>query len=153
MTLQKILLIGLVAIISLNPLGFSEDKANRSVTLKTVRGDVDVRYHGKDWQKAEPGMVLYVSDEIRTGDNGFAEVAMDDGETADVQVDAGSQLKFETMARDSVTKDKTTYLDLAVGRVLIHAQKLTGQSKFEVKTPTSTAGVRGTIFEVVAEEV
>ena len=47
-----------------------------------------------------------------------------------------------------------TLLDLAMGEVLIKAQKVHGEnSKFEVKTPTSIVGVRGTTFNVKVEAV
>ena len=47
-----------------------------------------------------------------------------------------------------------TLLDLAMGEILIKAQKVHGEkSQFEVKTPTSIVGVRGTTFNVKVEAV
>jgi hypothetical protein len=53
---------------------------------------------------------------------------------------------------NKITGDKTTLLDLAIGKVLVQTQKLQGDSKFEVRTPTALTGVRGTIFEVTVKE-
>ena len=45
-----------------------------------------------------------------------------------------------------------TLLDLAIGKILIRAKKLhSEEEKFEVKTPTTIVGVRGTTFAVEVE--
>lgn len=125
----------------------------RSATILSLRGGVEVRKGGQDWSPAQVGMTLYKGDQIKTDDQAFAEVAIDDGATGTVEVDSSSLFKLDTLDLNKETGDKMTLLDLAMGRVLVHAEKLQGKSKFEVKTPTSTAGVRGTTFEVrVAEE-
>jgi hypothetical protein len=36
--------------------------------------------------------------------------------------------------------------------LITHVEKLKGNSKFEVKSPTVITGVRGTVFEVVVKE-
>ena len=56
------------------------------------------------------------------------------------------------METESKTGDKTTLLDLALGKVLVHVEKLQGKSKFEVRTPTALTGVRGTTFTVEVRE-
>lgn len=125
----------------------------RQATISQLQGDVEVRMAGSGWKPAEVGMVLHQKDEVRTGDESYAEFMLDNaGETGKFDLEENSQLTFSQMMLDSTTGDKTTLLDLAIGRVLIQAAKLQGNSKFEVKTPTSTAGVRGTVFEVVVEK-
>ena len=49
---------------------------------------------------------------------------------------------------DAADKIDNTLLVVGIGSVLVKADKLVGASKFEVKTPTSIIGIRGTIFEV-----
>jgi len=62
-----------------------------------------------------------------------------------------SRMRLNTLELNQETGEKTTVLDLAIGKVLIHAEKLKGDSVFNVRTPNSTTGVRGTTFTVSAE--
>ena len=65
-----------------------------------------------------------------------------------------SQLMLRELKKDKRTGTENTLLDLAVGKILVKAQKLRDpDSKFEVKTPTSVVGVRGTNFSVQVEAV
>lgn len=148
---NKILFLILAALLFNLPLANAEGQA-RDVLLADIRGQVMVREDGKEWKPAMAGTTLHESDEIRTGPDGFAEMLMDGGETANVQLKENSYFKLRTMTFGKTSGEKTTLLDLAIGKVLVHAEKLKNDSKFEVRTPTSTTGVRGTIFEVSVEE-
>ena len=120
----------------------------RQATLTNFAGDVMVRQDGGEWKPATNGIVMKINDEIKTASGASAEVLLDNGE---VQIREKTHFKIDTMDLNPTTGEKTTYLNLALGRILIHAQKLQGDSKFEVRTPTSTTGVRGTVFEVSVE--
>lgn len=120
----------------------------RQATLANFSGDVMVRQNGGEWKPATEGIVLKINDEIKTSAGASAEVALDNG---NVKINEKSQFKIDTMDIDQTSGDKVTYLNLALGKILIQAQKLQGNSKFEVRTPTSTTGVRGTVFEVSVE--
>jgi len=125
----------------------------RQVTISQMNGTVDVRVNGGEWQTAEPGMVLHEKDEIRTADGGFAELLMDpQGSTGKLELKEKSHLRLSTLALHPESGEKVTHLDLAIGKVLVHAEKLNADSKFEVRTPTAVTGVRGTIFEVAVEK-
>ena len=123
----------------------------RQATLSNVRGDVFIRQGDQDWQPAKTGTILHKSDAIKTSDGGYAEVLLDNGKVGSVQIHQKSQFKLGTLDLDEATGEKHTLLDLAIGRVMVHAEKLQGNSTFEVRTPTSTTGVRGTMFEVSVE--
>lgn len=123
----------------------------RKAIVTKVRGPVEVRMGEELWSPAAKGMMLYETHEIRTGVKGFAEIYLDeDAEAGKLELKEKSHLRLSTM--DMSGSDKETYLDLALGKVLVHAEKLKGNSKFEVKTPNASAGVRGTVFEVSVEE-
>ena len=127
--------------------------STRQATLSKVKGEVAVRISGGEWKDAVKGMVLNEKDEIKTAHGGFAELSIDErGATGKVELKENSRLRLNTLSLNPKSGEKVTLLDLAVGKVLIRAQKLQGDSKFEVKTPTSTSGVRGTVFEVSVEE-
>lgn len=128
-------------------------EVGRVAEISNLQGAVWFRKSGTtEWKGAEKGMLLLENDEIKTGENAKVEILLDTaGETGKLDLAANTQMRFETMTKDSATQDKTTLLDLAVGKVLIKAEKLKRNSSFQVKTPTSICGVRGTLFEVTVE--
>ena len=125
----------------------------RYASIKTIQGVVEVRQNEGDWRPGEIGMILYPNDEIRTSGNSYAEILLDaGGKTGQLEIKEKTRMRFNTLDENPQTKDKTTLLDVAIGRVMIHVQKLKGASRFEVNTPTATMGVRGTKFEVNVTE-
>jgi len=124
----------------------------RSVTITSIQGQVQVRQNNSDWKPAETGMVLYASDEIRTGEQSTAKLLIDENNrTGELDMHPTSRMRLNTLELNQETGEKTTVLDLAIGKVLIHAEKLKGDSVFNVRTPNSTTGVRGTTFTVSAQ--
>ena len=125
----------------------------RYAIITMVKGNVEVRLAENEWQKAEKGMILYPNDEIRTGKKDYAQLWLDkNASTGRLEVKGGTRMRLNILDFNAKTNDKTTLLGVAIGRVMIHAQKLHGNSRFEVQTPTSIMGVRGTSFEVIVEE-
>lgn len=120
----------------------------RQATLTNFAGEVMVRQAGGEWKLATPGTAMRINDELKTASGASAEVLLDNGT---VKIRENSRFKIDTMDLNPETGEKVTYLNLALGRILIQAEKLQGNSKFEVRTPTSTTGVRGTVFEVSVE--
>ena len=104
---------------------------------------------------ANVGMSLKQGDAIRTKANSKAILALDaEAETATVEVKQNSQLTLAELIANQAEGSESTLLDLALGEILIKAKKLHSEkSKFEVKTPTSIVGVRGTTFSVAVEAV
>ena len=123
----------------------------REATLASFRGKVYASVNGK-WQPAKPGMVLHEQDEVRTETGANAEILLDQGKVARLELKENSYFRVSTLQMDPVTEDRVTLLELAKGKVLVHVEKLKGESKFEVRTPTATTGVRGTDFEVSVEK-
>ncbi len=144
----KLQMMGLVALALLFWGGAAMAAGSRQATISNIRGEVFIRQDQGDWKAAQPGIVLNQGDEMKTSSGGFAELLLDDGKVGSVQIKEKSLFKLETMQEDQATGDKSTLLNLAIGKVMVHAEKLRGNSKFEVRTPTSTTGVRGTMFEV-----
>lgn len=102
-----------------------------------------------DWNMLEKGIVLSEGDWIKTAKDSQVNVTLTGAnKTAELVVREESEFEFETFKYDAQTKEDTTMLDVALGSVLVKAEKLIGESKFEVKTPTSIVGIRGTTFEV-----
>ena len=128
----------------------SSEELKRNATVAKFNGEVMVKNPGPgSWAPAKVGDVLNEGSFIKTGAGAKVSLNVDGGQTAVVDVSEKSLVSFTTLIKDSATGMKKTLLDLSVGQVLIKAEKLdTPDSKFEVKTPTSVVGVRGTKFSV-----
>jgi hypothetical protein len=129
--------------------------ANRIATLKEISGTVEVKTAQGAWAPAMVGMTLSQGDMIRTQKGAMAILSLDGTEdTASVEVKQNSQLALAELIADKAAGTQSTLLDLSLGEVLIKAKKLHSEkSRFEVKTPTSIVGVRGTTFSVAVEAV
>ena len=127
-------------------------EASRYAVILETQGNVEVKLSGAEWTPAEAGVKLFEKDEIRTQAQSTAQILLDqEGSTGKFEVKPNSRLRMGTLILEPATGDKTTILDLAIGSVLVKAEKLQGHSRFEVRTPNATTGVRGTEFLVTAE--
>jgi len=69
-----------------------------------------------------------------------------------VEMKQNSKLQLAVLLGGKEAPTQTTLLDLSMGEILVKAQKVHSEkSKFEVKTPTSVVGIRGTTFSVAVE--
>ena len=130
------------------PVGMAADFSQAKVL--SLEGEAKFLKAGAgDWKALEPGMVFSEGDSVKTSENSQARLELSgNAKTAEVLVRPNSEFSFKSFRHDIGTKVENTLLDVTVGGVLIKAEKLVGDSKFEVKTPTSIVGIRGTIFEV-----
>ena len=128
----------------------SSEELKRTATVAKLSGEVMVKNPGPgSWVPAKVGDILNEGSFIKTGIGAQAVINVDNGQTAVVDISEKSLVSFTTLIKDGATGMKKTLLDLSIGQVLIKAEKLdTPDSKFEVKTPTSVVGVRGTKFSV-----
>ncbi len=117
-----------------------------------TKGEAFVKYFKeKNWIAVKKGMILKEGGIIKTGNNSTVVIQLfkEGQETAIVEIKNNSQLLIAEISKTDKKNTEHTLLDLAIGKILVKAQKLHGEkSKFEVKTPTSIAGVRGTTFTV-----
>ena len=153
MKILTLLFVGFLAI-TLTSNCFAES-ATREANVLYVEGNVDVKLQGNDWVPAQEGMALNEKDAIRTGQDSWALLEIEQmGGVAEIEIKESSELSMAELAKNDKEGTQSTLLDLAIGEVLITASKLhTPESKFEVKTPTSIVGVRGTKFSVKVDAV
>lgn len=144
----------LVLILGVSSLSFAEE-TSRTAAVKELKGTVEVKTPKASWVAAQVGMILNQQDIIRTKKDSWAVINLDGtGETATVEIKQNSQMKLAELKQNKEQGTQNTLLDLALGEILIKAQKLHSEkSKFEVKTPTSIVGVRGTTFSVAVEAI
>lgn len=117
-----------------------------SSAITRVSGDVIVRHAGGDFAAAHEGDVVAAGDAIRTARDSSAEITYFDGSTLELEAD--TEIVVDTLATAS---DGGTVIAMSqvIGRTWHVVTKLiSGSSRYEVRTPTSTASVRGTIFAV-----
>ena len=128
----------------------------RTAEIMSIDGTAQVKPAGQmTWNPAQKDMVLKEGDTIKTGSKSWVLLNVDGkGQTASVEIKENSQMLLSELLVDQEAGTSSTLLDLAMGEVLIKAQKVHGEkSRFEVKTPTSIVGVRGTVFNVKVEAV
>ena len=125
-------------------------EVTRDVKIISLEGTAGILIAGAaEWVPASIGDVLIPGDTLRTDPMSTLELNFDgSGQTAVIKVSENAELTLNTLTWNKVTNVKDTILDLTIGSVLIKASKLEEESKFEVNTPTSIVGVRGTTFEV-----
>ena len=143
-------LLSVVVLLSLFVSIGSSEELKRTATVAKFNGEVMVKNPGPgSWVLTKAGDILNEGSFLKTGAGARAIINIDGGQTAVVDVSEKSLVSLTTLIKDGATGMKKTLLDLSIGQVLIKAEKLdTPDSKFEVKTPTSVVGVRGTKFSV-----
>ena len=147
MKAHKILMVIIVAI-ALTGASMAKD-APRYATIARLSGVAEVMKPDGAWIEAHRGMSLPQGSSIRTKEGANMALSIDGrSQTALVEVKQNTTISLAELTRGSGGAKKTL-LDLAIGDVLIKVKKMPSEeSKFEVRTPISYIGVRGTIFSV-----
>ncbi|MBM3500679.1 MAG: FecR domain-containing protein, partial [Armatimonadetes bacterium] len=120
----------------------------RIARVSNVRGAVELQPVGQDAfvpvtadRNARAGSIL------RTGKGGHATLRWPDG-TA-LRVSPNTTLTIDKCTFDKRSDVSLSHFTLSAGRVWVNVIKmLSAESKFEISTPTATAGVRGTSFAI-----
>jgi hypothetical protein len=117
-----------------------------ATTVTIISGDIQVRHGAGSFAPANDGEILTAGDTVRTGEGARAVLTYFEGST--VSLEPNTELTIEDA---STLTDGSTIVVMRqnLGRTWHVVTKLvTGSSKYEVKTPASTASVRGTTFTV-----
>ena len=122
----------------------------KNVTVADVRGKAEVMSQDSgSWAPAVFGMKVGAGDTIKTQKDSYVDLSFDvSGQDALVRVDANSNMKIADYTASNKLENKKIALELAMGDILVKANKLKNESQFQVRTPTSLVGVRGTGFKV-----
>ncbi len=109
-----------------------------------LAGQVSVLRDSQPWA-LNLGDLVQVKQVIRTGPDGYAKLQVSDGST------------FEVYPNSTVTfrqnpSSWTDLLDMWVGRIKVHIQKLGGKpNPNTIHTPSAIISVRGTVFDVTVD--
>jgi hypothetical protein len=117
--------------------------AQTDAVVQRVSGRVEVMQPGGAWTAASPGMRLALGATVSTSFQSEATLALG---SSVVQVKPLTRMRIDQLAQQQGTV--STELYLRVGRVRAEVKSTEGlRQDFKVRSPVSTAAVRGTTFE------
>lgn len=121
------------------------------LTGLTIATNVETSQDQITWQTAGDRFVLAEGDSIRTDATGQALLTFFTGD--ETEVAPNTELKIEVMQGEA-NGDNQIQLNVLVGQVTNRIDRtLNTNSRYEVKTPSADAAVRGTIYTVKVEPV
>lgn len=132
---------------------YADGGRNLAGEVVSTAGTVFVRPDVRDasWKPtpAKPGDKVYANDVINTSSNGSIKLLLKDKTIIDLGPSALFKVdKFEP----GTGTDRQAELSMMYGTVRgAVTQKITGNGKFRLRTPTATMGVRGTEFVVATQ--
>ena len=120
----------------------------RIAHVSGLAGEVTAKLpKGGDFQALADGSNVLAGTTVKTGPVGTLTLNWIDGTR--IRVGANAIMTVLKCQINRNTQAETSLFRLDAGEILVRVRKLlSGQSKFEIQTPTATAGVRGTIFAV-----
>jgi hypothetical protein len=137
--MKKVLVAAVVLAVAAAVSGFAQTEA----VVQTVSGRVEVMQPGGAWVAATPGMRLSLGASVSTSFQSEATLALG---ASLLHVRPLTRMKLEQLAQQGNTV--STELYLRVGRVRAEVKGAEGLLQdFKVRSPISTAAVRGTTFE------
>lgn len=118
----------------------------RFATVESAGSGVSYQRQGAtEWAELHAGDRLIQGDKIKSTE-AEARLLISGNSPSTVDVRPATEMTLASVA--TVPAGDDTELQLLKGSVLVKSEKLKGRSRFEVKTPNSVVGIRGTVFEV-----
>ena len=113
-----------------------------SGTIKSLHGKVEIKSGSGAWEKAENGMEVKPGTLISTG---FRSEAVLDLGSSEIQVKQLTRMSLDELSvKENTVK---TNLNLRLGRIKADVKTSAGlKHDFTLRTPVSTAAVKGTVF-------
>jgi hypothetical protein len=127
------------------PFGHARAQGAAIGHISRIKGRVEIARGGSSLP-ADVGREIQVADTVRTATDGRAEISFSDGSVLVVGPDSAVAVSFFAPAET----ESTALLDLISGIVRVTVNKATDWGRFEVRTTTAVASVRGTEYLVEA---
>ncbi len=120
----------------------------RLAGIHDPQGTVELKRAGSsDWRPIADIKTVKAGDTVRTGGGSSVELSWVDGTR--MALAENTELVVRKFTFNTAKQVSTSLFSLRLGRIWIRlVDTLRAGSKFEVATPTATAGVRGTLFSV-----
>lgn len=141
------------ALIVFTSLGvFAADARKPAGTFTYVKGDVQIHPPtSKEWIKVKNSDYFYAQDEIKTGEDGKAEMMFTNGNT--IWMSSLSKMTIEDMGKDKINNKDKTKLKLFFGKITNSVEKTLGKNaSYEVESSVAVAAVKGTKFSMDQNE-
>ncbi len=126
--------------------------AEGSARVVAIRaGGADYTTDGTTWYQLEPGTVLKAGSTVRTDAMGVVDLNL--GKNGGrVRLTPGTTLALNTLSVEQGAGESiaNTEMGLSTGRIQGVLRKLSASSRFEVRTPVGSAGIRGTKYDISA---
>jgi len=145
----------LILIISFPLTAYSETQTSTEQTTKLEinKGNVEVKKKGDEsWGEAEDGIKLKAGDSVKTLESSRAIINYFDGSIT--RLGPKTEVLVEESAESGEQQGGVLFsIKQIAGNTWHRVKKLFGgESRYKVKTPTSVATVRGTVFRVDVDE-
>ncbi|MFW5742805.1 MAG: FecR family protein [Spirochaetota bacterium] len=125
--------------------GFADDGVG---TVSYVEGFPEIVREGTDvYEEIDFGFRIENFDVVRTDERSALEIDFDPATGVDASVSVEPDTHF-AVELSSLRTEQTGAIELIAGSVSVTARRLTGRSRFEIRTPAAIMGVRGTVFDV-----
>ena len=117
--------------------------------VRAVRGTAKYSSGGGVWVPLKVGTTLQPGSSVQTGPESTVDLFLGQNGPV-VRVTPETTIGFDKLAWTDTGGDTVidTQLKLKSGRILGNVKKLAAASRYEIKTPTGVAGIRGTDFDV-----
>ncbi len=110
-----------------------------------ITGEVLSRVGGNaPGHRVEAKEAITSGSDIETGPHGQVEIVLESGRV--IQLQPNTRLSIKKLSRDPKTGAREDLFESTLGKIRVSVEKLKANSKFEIKTPTAIAGVRGTVM-------
>jgi len=117
-------------------------------TVSYVEGFPEIVRDGTDvYEEIDFGFRIENFDVVRTDERSALEIDFDPATGVDASVSVEPDTHF-AVELSSLRGEQTGAIELIAGSVSVTARRLTGRSRFEIRTPAAIMGVRGTVFDV-----
>lgn len=145
---KVVIVVGVLFVVFAVGVFFFITSASASIgTLQVFQGSADVM-RGDRKEFGKTGIAIHVSDKIEVSSDGTVAIILKDNSI--IRLKAGSKVEVSELTYED-EKLKKAVFKLTVGRLWSRVKPVSQGSTFEVETPTVTAAVRGTSFNITSE--
>lgn len=141
----RIVFAGVLLIASASVSLYAQESIGKVVSLK---GSVEAKLDEDGaWRALSKKSDIYEKDTIKTGENSKVDIFFVD--ETNVSIGPETTIKIEKLVCSPAQNYREGKMNVVMGKVRFNVAKLfSGDSTFEVRTPTAVAGVKGTSFIV-----
>lgn len=142
---------GGIALMVTAMLSSAQAQQEGTATVTSVRGSAQYSEAGGAWAPLKVGKVLKAGAVVKTAADSQVDLFLKQNGPV-VRLTADTTLGLDKLLFDDTGAETVveTQLNLVNGRILGNVKKMAAASRYEVKVPTGTVGIRGTEYDISA---